>query len=168
MAVKKLWPNLGFSFIGGLDHLPGKFDKSELLELAALLDSDQALSSRERYWAAEILRQLVAKRVALNALNRRGRRAPGEIIVTTRALHYLVRTKALGRGSSSAALKSVAETWRNSVLTIKENVTARKVEARSHLANIIRLRRDWTQSRVLEALDADLTDRARQILVGKK
>jgi hypothetical protein len=166
--VNELWPHLKFSFIGGLDHRPGKFDKGELLQLAALLDSDKPLSSRERYWAAEILRQLVTKRVALNALNRPGKRVPGEIIVTTRALHYLVRTKILGRGSSDAALKSVAETWRNSVLTIKENFTARKVEARSHLAIIIRLRRDWTQSRVLEALDADLTDRAKQNLVGKK
>jgi hypothetical protein len=166
--VEKLWSNLEFSFIGGLDHLPGKFDKSELLELAALLDSDKPLSSRERFWAAEILRQLVTKRAALNALNKPGKRVPGEIIVTTRALHYLVRTKILGRGSSDAALQSVAKTWRNSALTIKENFTARKVEARSHLANIIRLRRDWTQNRVLEALDADLTDRARRILVGKK
>jgi hypothetical protein len=167
--VKILWRNLEFSILSGLDHLPGKlFDKGELLELAALLDSDHPLSSRERYWAAEILRQLAAKRAAINALNRTAKSTPGEIIVTMRALHYLVRTKILGRGGSNAALKSVAETWRKSVLTIKGDFTARKVEARNHLANIIRLRRDWTESRVLEALDADLTDRAKQNLVGKK
>jgi len=121
------WPRLG-----ELDHRPGKFDKGELLELAALLDSDEPLSSRERYWAAEILRQLVAKRVALNALNMPQKSVPGEIIETMRALHYLVRTKILGRRSSNAALKAVALVWGGkSVLTIKENFTARKIEEQS-------------------------------------
>ena len=126
------WPRLGFSRLGELDHRPGKFDKGELLELAALLDSGEPLSSRERYWAAEILRQLVAKRVALNALNRPQKSVPGEIIETMRALHYLVRTKILGRRSSNAALKAVALVWGGkSVLTIKENFTARKIEEQS-------------------------------------
>lgn len=74
----------------------------------------------------------MAKRVALNALNRPQKSVPGEIIETMRALHYLVRTKILGRGSSNAALKAVALVWGGkSVLTIKENFTARKIEEQS-------------------------------------
>jgi hypothetical protein len=162
------WPRLGFSRLAGLDHEDVKFDKHSLLQLAELLDSDKSVGSYERYWAAEILRQIASKRSALNALNRPRKRTPREIIETTRALHYLVRTKIVGKGSSDAALKAVAEVWRKSALTVRENFTARKVEARSQLATIIRLRRDWTECRVLEALDADLTYRARQNSVGKK
>lgn len=163
-----LWPNLGFVYLGGLDYAVTQYDREGLQRLAKTLAADKARLTPASRAAADCLRHLAKTPAAIKALNHHRPSVPGEIVETQRALHYLVRSRLLGNGGSEEAFRQIAQVWRKGVLTIRENLTARKAAARDRLESIIRDKPEWTERKILKALDADLTARAAQEKFTKK
>jgi hypothetical protein len=166
------WPNLKFDRIGAFEHVDLGFEKDLLLQLAAVLDSGQAVSSLQRYIAAECLRQIASKPAALRALNRAKSRPPRRAIGVNRAAHYLVRSELRGKGNNKRALGDVATVWSTSPNTVQDDVTDFRAVAQREIEALMRLRsvepHKWDRRRVLEALDADLRIQANGFTTGRK
>jgi hypothetical protein len=160
------WPSLGFF---GIEPLG---DKESLLHLAARVESDGQLEPHERHLVAQYLRMLAAS-PALDALRTRKRGAPAGRGWNI-ALHYAVQYKLTG--NSTAAAQCVGNRWGVSPKSVQDNKAIEK--ARAEVESVIKLRlagpsyhlqpngallgpKEWTETSILEAMDADLRSRRR-------
>jgi hypothetical protein len=159
--MSTLWPRLGFTFVGGLDHAVTVVDAPALLHLADALEADQARATAAVTSAAALLRQLSRTPSAIKALNRIRPQTPRSIRGMNVAAHYLVARELLG--THKFALSHVMTAWSMTQASVADDITDYRKEAQQILDKLIDTASATRQrGEILQAINADMCTRGRK------
>jgi hypothetical protein len=165
----KLWRRLGVERVGSLDYSVPQYHAEWLTHAANQLQGtpEEPVPTRPLDHAIGACLLLLSETPsALKELNHYLQRAPQKVRALNVAVHYCARRELDGEGNSSRSRGIVAQTWGIKDASVKDAHRKYGKDAALELEHLVKLctsrpHQPCTRSEVLEALDADMCERAR-------